>query len=119
MMQQRTIQREHDETYDRELVALMEACKRAKQALGLDTDKGSDEMDTGDEGRREFIREDTEPVEDMDVGPSHTPRLGPHGTELIDHSSFAPEFNEVLVYPEAWVAARKMVRWQPTEEFIS
>lgn len=109
IMQERMIQRQEDEIYDRQFARLMQARADARRALGLDIDIESDEMDTDDEERRAYIREDTQPAEERNVGLSHgTQRLGPHGTELVgdDDSSLPP------VYPDAWVARRKMA-WQP------
>ena len=119
IMQESMIVRQNDQIYSQQFAALMASRERARHALGLDLDIES-EMDTDDEEQRVFIREDTEPAEDI-VGRSQSPqRLGPHGTELIDHDSFTPIRElELPVYPDAWIARRKMVRWQPTEEFIN
>jgi len=117
-MQESMIMRQTDQIYSQQFAALIASRERARRALGLDLDIESDEMDTDDEEeRRVFIREDTELVEDI-VGPSQSARrLGPHGTDLIDQDTIR-EF-ELPVYPDAWIARRKMVRWQPTEEVIN
>jgi hypothetical protein len=118
-MQESIIQRQTEEIYKTQFAALMVVHERATRAFERDIDLHSDasDVDMEEEERREFIRGDTEPAEERDIGPSQRPqRLGPHGTELIDHDSF---MSELPLAPDAWVAARKMPRWQPTEEFIS
>lgn len=116
-MRESMIQRQTDEIHKQQFAELMAARHRARRALGIDSDILSEDMDTtDDEERRDFVREDTEPAED--IGPSQGPqRLGPHGTELIDHDSFTPR--EIPAFPPEWIARRKVLRWQPTEEFIN
>jgi hypothetical protein len=126
MMHESMIQRQNDEIYAREFAALLVARERAKRAIVFepspsetgDSDFCSEgSMDEDEEAERQaFIREDTEPAEERDVGPSQTSRsLGRQDTEIIDHDTFGVP---VSVYPQAWVAGRKMVRWQPTENYL-
>lgn len=128
IMRESMIMRQTDQIYGQQFAALMASRERARRALGLDLDIESDEMDDSndEENRRVFIREETEPLaEDLNVGPSSQSRqrLGPHGTELLDdhgRDSFTPIRElELPVYPDAWIARRKMGRWQPTEEYIN
>jgi hypothetical protein len=117
-MQEDMIRRQTEEIYRTQLAALMVVHERSRRIFGRDLDLYSDTFDEDleEEERRVFIRGDTEPAEERDIGPSqHPQRLGPHGTELIDHDSF---MSKPPVYPGEWVAARAMPRWQPTE-FIS
>jgi hypothetical protein len=97
----------------------MDTDEEAERREFIRAGTSEDSMDTDEEAeRREFIREDTEPAEEMYVGLSQGPRrLGPHGTELIDHDTFAPA-SEMPVSPTGWIVRRKMVRWQPTEEHL-
>lgn len=87
------------------------------------TDGGSSDLMSNADSEMEFIREDTEPVEDMwtgDMGGSPLWRrkaLGPHGTELIDET-FRALPSVLPVYPQEWSAeanTERGLRWRPTE----